>query len=312
MSRRTTARQPGVVMSYAVRLANRDYERHQIVEALMSDEEVLRLQQSAGAAKARRFAETTAEKALAFVRTNPAIRDRQAALIRILELEAFADALPWGLYGGPGPRRALEAMFVVAENLGGVEFGLALRQHAEIAGQSFERIRTHRASLDSLGWIRRNPRDRPGKTSRFALRRPSHIQPLPPRGLNVGHREDRAWMPHDAFREDALGDEGWYVLSLIFAPTSLRELASRSGFDEDALEAIVGPLVRGGVVDLDDAGRCFRVEAVLPRLDDLADRCGTAGQAKADRARHRRDREEFRGRQDLNVGVGAGAGAGAA
>ncbi len=66
------------------------------------------------------YAKRTAENAIAFVQANPPIKDRTDAMIRILELEALADSLPWMIYAGPGARRALEGAFTVAERVGRV------------------------------------------------------------------------------------------------------------------------------------------------------------------------------------------------
>ena len=298
-------------MSYAVRLANRDYTTEQIFRALSAKPsgrrepgslKYQRLLETRGADRADDYARRSAEKAIAFVKANPAIADRPSALVKLLEIEAAAGALPWAVYGGAGVRRALEAVFVVAERVGGLSFGLSVREHAELAGHDFERIRSHRRALSDLGWLRRDPSDRLGRTSRFTLRRGFHIHSHQG-DLNVG--TDRRWLAHDAFRKGALGDEGWLVLSIAAAPVSAQVLAQRTGFDHGTLEATCSTLERLELLHADD-DLVRRVDQVMTALDAAAERLGTTGTADADKERHRLDREAWVTRRDVNVEVGAG------
>ena len=177
------------------------------------------------------YAKRTAENAIAFVQANPPIKDRTDAMIRILELEALADSLPWMIYAGPCARRALEGAFTVAERVGGVSFGLSLREHAELVGQPLRVLRGHRDALLVLGWLSRNPGDRPGLTSRISLRTPTHIQSrvISECAYSVGpHRG--ALLAHDALAE---WDCGWYLLHVVGVGSSERELAVRAGIDKD-------------------------------------------------------------------------------
>lgn len=306
MSRDTSADD----MSYAVRLANRGFTSEQIYRALAAKPsgkrepgslKYQRLLDVRGRDPADAYARRTAERAVAFVEANPAIKDRPSALVALLELEAVAGALPWAVYGGPGVRRALEAAFVVAERVGGLAFGLSVREHAELAGHDFERTRAERRALTDLGWLRRDPNDRLGRTARFTLRRPSHIHSHQG-DLNVG--TDREWLADDAFRTSALGDEAWLVLSIAAAPISVHALALRSGFAVEALQETNALLERLELLHVDD-GVVRRASDLSSALDAAAERFGTAGAAKADRERHRHDREAFRARQDVNVGASA-------
>lgn len=298
---------------WSLRLGNRGFSVDQIVRAISAKPsgrrepgslKYQRLLDERGRDAADRYAVTTAERALRFIAENPAIRDATGAVVRLLELEGAADALPWGLYGGAGPRRALEAMFTIAEDLRTLRFGLALRQWCEIAGQPLDVIPTHRNTLLSLGWITRNPDDRAGRTSRFSLRLPLHIH-LHTGGMNVGLGADREWLAHDSFRPEALGDEGWLILRIAATSCSVREIAIRAGFSIEATEDHMAHLASRQLVAVDDEGGVVRTTPLVPALDAAAAYFGTKDRLDDDRAKHRREREAFRARLDVNVEVSA-------
>lgn len=292
-----------VDMSYAVRLANRSYDTDMIFRALAQkpsgrrDPGSLKYQRildTKGRDAADAYALQTANKAIAFVAANPPILDKASALVAITEIEGVAAALPWGVYAGPGARRALEAAFVVAERVNGISFGLSLREWAELCGQDFRTTRTHRDLLLGLGWLRRNPDDRLGRTARYSLRLPPHIHSH--LRSECAGSSGRAWLAHDAFRERALGGLPWYLLSLVEpSAITLRELSIRSGVDEEELDDVIAIMEHAGLVNLVD-GHVVPVPDPLPRLDDFARRHGTTGWGEADKEKHRRDREAFQTR----------------
>jgi len=297
-------------MSYACRLANRGYTVEQIADELSGKRsgkrqrgsvKYRRIFETKGIDAADRYARRTAEKAVSWILAHPKILDRNEAVLRVLEIEATADALPWGVYGGADLRRNLQAAFVVARRVGGVRFGLSLREHAGIAGQDLSQTRANRNALHDLGWLRRNSRDRPGRTSRFGLRTPSHIQPTGEGGLNVQGAGGR-YLSHDAFRPDALGDAGWYVLASAAVPIGRRELALRTGYDEETLLDHLARMEHLGLMCLTDSGLVSHaIDDLGPLLDAAATLFSTSGALDADNARYKRDRELFRSRLDVNV-----------
>jgi hypothetical protein len=289
-------------MSFALKLANRGYDEHSIFRALAkkpsggrdhSSIKYQRLLDERGRDAADAYARRTAERAVIFVGENPKILDRTDALVRIAEIEAKADALPWQLYFGPGLRRTLDAAFVVAERSGKVNPGLALREWAEIAGQTFSTVRTNSQKLLDLGWLVRLSPDPKWKTGRYGLRLPSHIHSHG-RSECVG-TGGRAWVAHDAFRPECLGDLGWYVLRLMDSRPTAHELSIRGGIDPDDIDDVLAVMERADLFVVDEAGRLHRVSDPIPALDDLARTRGTLGSAQADRAQHRREREAYRG-----------------
>src|SRR5262245_21791701 len=98
---------------FALRLANRGFTESMIVRDLrrglgsQKTRDLLARKEARGEAYAR----TTARKAIAFVKANPAIRDTTAARARLLALQAAADRQPWAEIGA-GPRKALQGFYV--------------------------------------------------------------------------------------------------------------------------------------------------------------------------------------------------------
>jgi hypothetical protein len=265
-----------------------------------------RLLDTRGQDAADRYVRETARKAITFVEDNPPITRRADAVAKILQVEAAAASLPWAVYGGSGARRALEAAFVVADRVGGPSFGLAIREHALLAGQDFEVVRRNRTALADLGWLVRNPTDRLGRTSRFRLRIPPHIHSHQGGG-NVGRSQDRGWLHHDAFRPDALGDAAWYVLVSIDARTDLEVLARRTGLEPETANEVVNRLAAFGVLKTDAGSVCRAAATIQAALDRVAASFGTDGRQGEDAERFEAKRKEWhdRPRRDVNVGVPA-------
>jgi hypothetical protein len=297
-------------MSYANRLANRGYTADMIFQALAKKPsgkrdpgsmKYQRILDERGRDVADAYARRTAEKAIAFVAANPKIVDRAGALLRVAELQAAADSLPWGVYGGPDARRALEGAFVVADRVGGPAFGLAGREWGELVGMTRDAVREQQRVLERLGWLRRNPLDRDRRTARFTLHRPP---PIHSHGwvCEWGTHDGRRWLAHDAFRGDALGSVGWYVLaSLDVAPTRLDLLQARTGVDGDDLGIVLHVLDQAGAVFVDEEV-AHRAADPAAALELIADQRGTLGSASRDRARHEAERVAFHARGDVNGG----------
>jgi hypothetical protein len=300
-------------MVYATRLANKGYSAERIAACLGTKPSRSKpwgsvkyhaILETRGMDAANAYARRTAEKAVTWVLENPAVRDPSSALVRIFELEATAWALPWNIYGGAGALRALEAGFLVAERAHSLKIGLSLREWAELAGMDKDTMVMHRGTLVDLGWMMRNPDDDPGRTSRFTIRRPSHIQFT--RDMNVGspNPSDRAWLNHDAFvRGGVLDDLGWYVLRVAGRTSSYPALCAAAGLGPDDGNRLCGRLSSFGLLRLGD-DHFTRADNLIPLLDVCSSKTGVAGHALGLRLRHAQDRASFRSRRDLNVGDG--------
>jgi hypothetical protein len=244
-----------------------------------------------------------------YIEANPPIHDPNEANIKIAEIRRAADSLPWLVYAGPRTRRTLEGAFVVAERIRGLAFGLALREWAELTGQEWGIIRRERDRLLDLGWLHRNPCDRPGRTARLSIRRPRHIQYTPHipslGGISECAAGAAAVLRHDAWRPEALGEKGWYVFQICArsALQTLESLATRTGSDPEDLAHLLYELEDIGLLHLDDVGVRVDVErrAVRQLLDAVAARFGTDGALAQDLVRHEQEREAFRERGYVNV-----------
>jgi hypothetical protein len=281
---------------WAVRLANQGYGAEDIARILRKKParskapysmKYMRLLEEKGPERANAYARRTAEKAVDWARKNPAIRDRGAAVEELVRIQEAADSIDWLQHGGPDLRRALEGLFMVGEQLGGISFGLALRDWAERVGMEMQYVRYRRDKLIELAWLRRTAPDGTSRSDRFRLRAPRlHSLTCPvPQSLHTGgetvhgaapsagspdpldhpdrqgrfldRANRRCAISHDAFRPLALGDLAWYALSLL--PQALEEV-------------VAGDL-----------------------LDRLAIEYGTFGAAEADRATHRAERDAYSG-----------------
>jgi hypothetical protein len=300
-------------MTWAVKLANRGHPADQIARELSrtptpkrpaGSKKYQRILETRGREEATKYAARTAEKAVTFVRDNPKVMDHAAAAVRLIEIESAAESLPWLVYCGPQARRALDAALLVAWRVGSLNFGLALREWAELAGLEFESIRTARNALIREGWLRRNPTDRNGRTSRFTISTPSHIHSHQG-DKNVGLHRDREWLAHDAFRETALGSEGWVVLRAVSNVPMQRDLIqTKIALDADELWEHLLRFERAGVLVVGDNSVRRAADDLIPLLDGIARDAGTMGDLLKLRQKHLADRSAWRQRGDVNVGAG--------
>ena len=298
-------------MSWALKQANQGRDAKQIARSLSEpparkrpagSTQYQRILRARGQDAAVQYATRTAEKAVAFVREHPKITDHAGAAMALVHIEAAADSLPWLPYCGPKARRALEAAFVVASRAGRVRIGLALREWAEIAGLDFDTIVTQRNVLQRAGWLHRDQNDVPGRTSRFTLRKPSHI--LSCQEIGMWDTADRAWLSRDAFREDALGSVGWLILRGVSAvPESRCLLQTKIGLDPDELWRYLLAFEKAGVCTVGDDSIRRTTDDLIPLLDKIAMEYGTAGELVRMQWKHKGDRQAFRRRAELNVGA---------
>jgi hypothetical protein len=210
----------GEDLIWALRLVRDGYAESQIVRAIARKHPkygyhsviYAELMQARGSEAAMRYAERTVRKAFAIAKDEPRVWSPSEARERLQEIWAQVDVEPWPLRLA-GPRRALEAAFWIGFDRGRVaNMGLDLRTHALRAGQSSRAIQRHRDVLHDLGWLKRNPRDRGTRTSRF-----SFFAPVPHR-KTFGERppmgQTDVVLNHDAFRASAYGDQSWYLTHL--------------------------------------------------------------------------------------------------
>jgi hypothetical protein len=204
-------------MRWALRLARAGNDRIAIVNALKrrhprhghNSAFYAQMKDERGLVAANRYAERTADKALATVKEAPAVTDPHEARVRLLQLHALVDVERWPPELA-GARRALEAAYVVAFERGRIAgMKLDLRTWAMRAGQSFDAIQHHRDQLNALGWMRLDP---------HASRRLSQFTFYAPASAST-HRKSfqgdsmcpAVLLAHDAWRPKGQGNYGWYT-----------------------------------------------------------------------------------------------------
>jgi hypothetical protein len=300
--------------TYAAKLANRGYSVDQIASAIAkipkggkspASMKYVRVMQERGLDAANAYAKRTAEKAVAWVKANPPVRDQASGLVRLAELDALVGLVPWGVVWSPRTRRVLEGALGVAEHAKSLRFSLALRQWSTLTGVAYEPIRWERNRLIEIGWLRRNQNDRSGRTSRFGLRAPLHIQGPRSHSTFTSHEgrcecgvvgREGCWLAHDAFRPQALGDVGWYALaSTSDQAVTLRELELQTGIAHDELLDLVLTLDRFGAARF-DGSLVRRGPDLVAGLDAIAAHHGTEGMLAAERAQYDEERKAFRAR----------------
>jgi hypothetical protein len=291
---------------WAVRLANRGYNAKQIADLLRRKPrgnrdpyslKYMRILEHRGLARAEAYAMRTAARAAAWVKVNPPIRDPSAGRAALAEIRDVADSLDWLVYGGPGPRRVLEGLFVVGDRLGSVSFRLANRAWAELVGMTVTALLRRRASLLNLGWVVRNPRDRQGRTARYVLRIPDKIEwyASAESAARGGLEEEVPGRPEALVNSSGGGSafedlsSGGLRTTVPFNLTTPCEVNGTALLGHDAFRSnALGDLGWYAVT------RQLRGSDLDGLLDRLAVEYGTAGALDRDIGRHRRDREEFR------------------
>lgn len=311
MSRRSTVTDPGAVMSHALRLANRGYDRHMIAEALLkNDDDTLKLQRQVGAGSARRFAEVTAERAIERARSHPRDDWRSGVVIKIAEMREVADDRPWPGRTGPTDRRVLEGAFVTALLCRSTLFNCSIRTWASRVGLPSRTVGDAIRRLPNVELVKRGSRDHSAQYRLTAPMSRSRTVSLPREVPSVWVPDiphagfsDGYWLAHDAFRSSALGDAGWMLLRRLSPEIALRasEIAMVTGIERRRAYAVLGTLQRSGLATKVADG-WLRPEDpdVPPLLDAVAIRSGTVGSLEADRRRFEADRRAYR---DADVSV---------
>jgi hypothetical protein len=310
VSKRTTLEDPGAVLAYALSLANLHYDRHRIVEALLSTDQIVELQRRTSATRTRRQAEHDATKALRRASESPLEDWPVQVPIRIAQIREVADSQPWPGRTGPTDRRVLEAGFSTGILAHSKAFRCSVRTWAVRAGVPPSVTSTSIARLIDLHWLRRtHPADRLElKPARYSLGVGTRTDSPPEATVRVRYdlpaipiQTSWSWLSHDSFRRAALGDAGWMVLRRLDAvePITNAVIAWMTGMDPRRTYSVLGRLVAFDLARrIPDGWVRVGDDELVPLLDALAVACHTSGALVAQRARDEVARQRERAKRD--------------
>ena len=226
VSRARNAEGLDAVMSYALKLANRNYDHTKITRALYSDPYVQAVVHKEGSPSAQKLVARLADRALVRREMNPITEWRPDVIAKVSAFRERADARPWPGRCGPRDRRVLEAAYLSSEIACSDTFRFAYRTWAVRTGLPMTSIREAVKRLESQA---SRPSSHPSLGQHDACRRVQadaddgcpHRWVYPPvrpvRDIVVPARWasgpfDRELLQHDAFRPVALGERGVEML----------------------------------------------------------------------------------------------------
>ncbi|MFD8413992.1 MarR family transcriptional regulator [Streptomyces sp. NPDC059650] len=301
--------------------------------------EALVLRPTAGGAWARslrsrkgeRYAEgklaSMLDKARAFVGTSGTIMCRADAMVAIARLRAAVEAVVW-----PGPRggtdlKNLTARLLLAEQAGGLEHEVSVRQLAELMGCARSTVEASNARLRAARWLLLVAAGTGEHSSTWSLRippaeskeqescaRPGHRPAFGERGaegvpdmhtgVEVSTRALGAVMSTDACHHYAHGTSGARILAALdpFDGADVAHLAAATGLHRTTVRRRVDKLVEDGLAEEADGlvylpRHLASDDALCPdpdQLEHVALTRGTAGLGERRRKRHGDQRRFYR------------------
>ncbi|MEV6421792.1 hypothetical protein [Streptomyces sp. NPDC051662] len=270
------------------------------------------------------------DKAADRVAAAPVIRGRDDAVEALGGIRRAVEARTWPARGGADTdQKNLAARLGLCERAGGVEHVVSVRQLAELMGCAKATAEASDRRLKKAGWLvllssgsgkdhgsrweLRLSEDevetgaRPGQLPATGTRGAGTVLPAHPDGPD-GSRTDTAslaaLMGHDAFHRYAHGTSGARLLTCLdpLDGDDVAQLSRATGLHRTTVVRRMDGLVEDRLaVELD--GRYYlapalsapgRLHADGPVLSETAERRGTAGLGERRRARHLRDRHNYR------------------
>lgn len=264
------------------------------------------------------------DKARAFVGTSGAIVCRADAMVAIARLRAAVEAVVWPGPGGGTDLKNLTARLQLAEQAGGLEHEVSVRQLAELMGCARSTVEASNARLRAAGWLSLVTAGIGERSSTWSLRipdeaeepgaRPGH-RPAPGErgakgvpdvhtGQEVSTRALGTVMGTDACHHYAHGTSGARILAALdpLDGVEVAQLAAVTGLHRTTVRRRLDKLVEDGLAEEAD-GLVY-----LPRhlagdgglrpdpdqLQRVALERGTAGLGERRRKRHGDQRRYYR------------------
>ncbi|MET8816500.1 winged helix-turn-helix domain-containing protein [Streptomyces sp. NPDC004549] len=249
-------------------------------------------------------------RAREFVASTPSISSRPDAGLALAEYRTFVEGLPrWGR-SFPTDIKNLLARLSVAEQAGGFEHTLSVRQLAELMGSADSTAQLSNKRLQKRGLLRQLDRGSESESATWVLSRPTQpsgevsselgthtAPPTQQMGRVPDSRVLSAIMAHDAFHYFAHGVSGARLLASLEATegASVAELAQGCGHHPTTVRRRLKALQEDGlVVELEGLYYLDDLEISVHKLAAAAERAATSGRAESRRLRHLQQREGFR------------------
>jgi hypothetical protein len=253
----------GGARSYALKLANRDYDSTMIGRALLRDEAILEIQHRRGVRRAQETAGRVADWAVKHAQANPKEEWKARILTRIVRYREAADLVPWPGRTGPTDRRVLESFYMSATFAQSDKFRYAARTIGGRTGMPWRTASEATRRLLGLKVVRFVGNYGPGLGTKYQLAAPRswdlsttdtaylHDRSSPPApivpGLGMRAPSDplvSVLLKHAAFSTHALGDPGWLLIHWLDPeePQKSRALSSATGMHYDRTRTVLGKL----------------------------------------------------------------------
>jgi DNA-binding transcriptional ArsR family regulator len=247
-------------------------------------------------------------KAVRAVLLRPGRRPADAAGVATLgALVAAVEAGGWVGQRGPADRAVMDALLHIAWRCATVLVSASSRQLALSTGLGDSTTARSARRLVEAGWLVVEKPSQGRAAPTYRLQVPPALDlggalashPGTPGGVEA---DGLAPGPlgllvrgHDAVAAHGLGRYAGLLLELLVdRPSSLGDLAARSGVDIARAEQHLHRLQEEGLLRFDGTRYCaLAADTVRTVLDGVADRLGTSGTAEARREEHRRDREHY-------------------
>ncbi|MGD1220526.1 helix-turn-helix domain-containing protein [Streptomyces krungchingensis] len=267
------------------------------------------------------------DKARAFVGTSGAIACRADAMVAIARLRAAVEAVVWPGPGGGTDLKNLTARLQLAEQAGGIEHEVSVRQLAELMGCARSTVEASNARLRAARWLVLVAAGTGEHSSTWSLRipptepedqescaRPGHRPASGERGAGgvpavhtgpeVSTRALGAVMGSDACHHYAHGTSGARILAALdpLDGADVAHLAAATGLHRTTVRRRVDKLVEDGLAEEADGlvylpRHLAADEGLRPdpdQLEQIALARGTAGLGERRRKRHGDQRSFYR------------------
>jgi DNA-binding MarR family transcriptional regulator len=284
--------------SFLIGALNANWNFQQVVNAVfdrvnVGGRKVQGLADLHGMARAMKYLRGEYKRAAEFVRRNLCVRDRNGALLSVVEWTERVDGAVWRGASGLTNRNALYAMADMARRTGSAtRVPMSVRTLAEMIGCSPSTASAALRRLVAAGWLALKARSDGTNPTLYALTVPSEAARTSPHTPYEGELSDSLHTPptHDVWRQHGLGKGAQRIFDVISQKKSgAAEIASLFNITPRAVYQHLRKLREAGLAESTDGVW----SATDKNLDDVARELGTAGTGLAQRRRHAQQRDAY-------------------